>query len=103
MQTLEVRQLRRIPRFAQGIDPGANKCAGPAAKHGLFAEQVPFPFFTERSFSYPSPGTTDRLRPGQRHPFGPPPSVPVHGTTSPYSAAVDPLHPPPPPPPLRCP
>src|SRR5713101_9056508 len=93
MQTLEVRELRRITRFDQGIEPSANKCAGPAAKHGLFAEQVRFRFITKRSFNYPSSGTTDRLGPGQRDPFGPATSVPVNSNQSRYSATVDELAP----------
>src|SRR6266496_3607516 len=89
MQTFEVRELGRITRFHQRIERGANERAGPAAKHGLFAEQVGFRFITKRSFNYASSGTTDRLGPSQRSPFGPATSVPVNSNQSRYSATAD--------------
>eukprot|EP01022_Parablepharisma_sp_SALTPOND_P021784 TRINITY_DN435_c2_g8_i2.p1 TRINITY_DN435_c2_g8~~TRINITY_DN435_c2_g8_i2.p1 ORF type:complete len:1118 (+),score=384.08 TRINITY_DN435_c2_g8_i2:11710-15063(+) len=50
MQALEVSHFRRVASFHQGFETGLDQVHGPAAQHGLFAEQIGFGFFAEVGF-----------------------------------------------------
>ena len=66
VQTLEVRNLRRVASLDQRFESFLDQRGQPAAQHGLLAEQVALGFFLESRLQNSRAGRADAMRIGQR-------------------------------------